>query len=84
MNKRLREDLDPDDDASSIAPEICIEVLSPGNTPDEIESKRSLYFASGAVECWTCDENGRMRFFDRDVELSASRLVPRFPHRIEI
>jgi hypothetical protein len=26
------------------APEICVEVLSPANTPDEIDQKRELYF----------------------------------------
>jgi integrase len=32
------------------APEICIEILSPSNTPAEINEKRALYFDAGAAE----------------------------------
>ena len=53
-----------DDFASSIAPEICAEVLSPSNTFEEMMLKRSLYIAAGAREYWLCDREGRMRFFD--------------------
>ena len=33
-----------------MAPEICIEVLSPSNTRGEIEQKKSLYFQAGAED----------------------------------
>jgi len=36
------------------APEICVEVLSPANTTDEIDLKRELYFEAGALEVWIC------------------------------
>jgi Uma2 family endonuclease len=32
------------------APEICVEVLSPSNTPQEIEGKTALIFRNGASE----------------------------------
>lgn len=36
----------------SIAPEICIEVLSSSNTEDEMVEKRELYFEQKAEEVW--------------------------------
>ena len=66
------------------APEICVEVLSPSNDPDEIEAKITLYFEAGAEEVWICDNGGRMRFLDAAGTLSASRLLPDFPLSIEL
>jgi len=72
-----------DVEASPIAPEICIEVISSSNTPAEIDEKRRLYFEHGAEEVWTCNMQGRMRFYDPSGERSASRLAPSFPGGIE-
>lgn len=72
-----------DAQASPIAPEICIEVLSESNTTAEIDEKRSLYFECGAREFWTCDLRGRVRFFDPSGEQPASDLVPAFPAEID-
>ena len=47
----------------SVAPEICVEVLSPGNTIPEMNEKRALYFAAGAREVWIVDLNGNISFF---------------------
>ena len=49
-----------------IAPEICVEVLSQGNTRAEMEEKRELLFGAGAEEVWFCDKKGRMFFFMKD------------------
>ena len=35
-----------------LAPDLVIEVLSPGNTNKEMERKRSDYFEAGVLECW--------------------------------
>lgn len=70
-------------EACPVAPEICVEVLSYSNTRAEIEEKRRLYFQQGALEVWTCDMKGRMRFFDRSGERSASEFAPSFPLLIE-
>jgi len=45
------------------APEICVEVLSPSNTEDEISEKTRAYLAAGAQEVWTVAEDGAIRFF---------------------
>ena len=60
-------------------PEICIEVLAPANTSEEMDNKRSLYFANGAKEVWFCLEGGRMEFFSFLGKLDKSDLVPEFP-----
>lgn len=77
-DERLAE-LPEDAEAIPIAPEIVVEVLSGSNTGAEVEGKRRLYFAAGAHEVWTCDSQGRMRFFNPAGEMEASALVPGFP-----
>lgn len=68
----------------SSAPEICVEVLSPTNTRDEIKAKRFLYFERGATEVWVCGLEGEMTFHGTDGELPRSLLCPEFPTRIEL
>ncbi len=68
----------------SIAPEICIEVLSNSNSTKEMLEKKQLYFEQGAHEFWICDGNGKMRFFNPKMELLHSELVPDFPSEVEI
>lgn len=68
------------------APEICGEVLSPGNTKAEIREKVALYFDAGAREVWLCAESGAMSFFASGAEqaLKASQLCPQFPKLIKL
>ncbi|MEM6776718.1 MAG: Uma2 family endonuclease [Planctomycetota bacterium] len=68
--------------ACEVAPDICVEVLSPSNTDSEIQNKFRLYFEAGAVECWICDlEGGMIYYANDDVERAAesSTLCPQFP-----
>ncbi len=44
------------------APEICVEIISPSNTQEEMMEKKDLYFSRGAREFWLCDEDGNMAF----------------------
>jgi Uma2 family endonuclease len=69
--------------SASIAPEICIEVKSTGNTLGEMEFKKQLYFEAQALEVWICTEQGQIIFYDRQGELAQSLLVPNFPHQIK-
>ena len=67
------------------APEICVEVLSPGNTETEIRHKRKLYFDAGAVEVWECDTGWGMRFYgtsSSECPMAASEFCPRFPAKL--
>jgi Uma2 family endonuclease len=63
----------------SIAPEICIEVMSSANSNEEMTEKRALYFAQGAEEVWICDQDGRFTFFLSPEESGTSLLAPDFP-----
>jgi Uma2 family endonuclease len=65
--------------ACPVAPQICAEVISPSNSPEQMVTKRELYFAAGAVEYWTCDRAGNMRFYSATGELAQSGLCPEFP-----
>jgi Uma2 family endonuclease len=68
------------------SPEICVEVLSPGNTEGEIREKMALYFDAGAREVWLCAESGAMTFFGPGSvqPLSASQLCAQFPKQIKL
>jgi Uma2 family endonuclease len=63
-----------------MAPEICVEVLSPRNSPEEMEEKRRLYGEAGAREIWSCSADGAMSFRRGTGEaLVRSELCPDFP-----
>ncbi len=67
------------------SPEICIEVISPGNTRDELQNKKRLYFDGGAEEVWLCDSGGRMSFYlagDPEEARGASELCESFPELV--
>jgi Uma2 family endonuclease len=69
------------------APEICVEVISPGNTQRELREKKVLFFAAGAEEVWFCHRDGKMEFFGKtapDTPATGSVLCPAFPQRVEI
>ena len=72
--------------ALKAAPEICVEVLSPKNTRNEIEEKRRLYFEAGAQEVWILERTGALRFFlstAPEKAASKSKLCPKAPSRLE-
>src|SRR5262245_30334668 len=68
-----------------VAPEICIEVLSPSNTREEIEEKKRLYFLAAAEEVWVCGLDGRVLFYRKEApdSTAASQLCPDFPPYLE-
>ncbi len=72
------------DPESSIAPELCIEVLSPTNTDNEIDEKRNLYFSLGAKEVWICDEKGEVQFYNKAGKIKNSNMCPPFPDLVKV
>ncbi len=68
------------------APDICVEVLSPGNTEAEIQEKMALYFDARAREVWLCAQSGAMSFFSPGAPRPspASELCPGFPQQVEL
>ena len=69
---------------ATIAPEICVEVLSMSNSDYEMKEKRKLYFEQGAKEFWICDEYGNMSFYTAKRKLVKSKMFPEFPDKVEI
>lgn len=68
------------------SPEICVEVISPGNTDGEIREKMALYFDAGASEVWLCENSGKMKFFLSPTAPStrASKLCADFPAQVQL
>lgn len=60
------------------APEICVEIKSPGNSRAEMEEKTRLYLEKGAQEVWIVDENGAVNFFSHTGEIAESKIAAGF------
>jgi Uma2 family endonuclease len=71
-------------DVATVAPEICIEVLSPSNDMTEMKEKMALYLSAGTKEVWLCSEDGKVRFFGAEGERDSSTLAPEFPSEVDI
>ena len=69
---------------ATIAPEICVEIISASNTKKEMAEKSQLYFEAGAIEVWLCNENGDVSFFNAGQQLTRSVLVPGFPEKVDV
>ena len=59
----------------TVAPEICVEIVSPSNSKEEMREKIDLYLAQGAREVWLCNQEGDLSFFSTEGELPTSREV---------
>ncbi len=60
------------------APEICVEIKSPGNSNAEIEEKIRLYLEKGALEVWIVDEYGKANFFSHTGKIKKSKIAADF------
>lgn len=58
------------------APEICVEILSPGNSPEEIESKVALYLEKGAQEVWVLQKGRKQTVHTNAGIIKDSVLAP--------
>jgi Uma2 family endonuclease len=77
-------DIPGDAEASPVAPEICVEVLSASNTELEMKEKRALLFERGAREVWLAHIDGTVRFFEPEGEREQSKCAPAFPRQIDL
>ncbi|MEF8816336.1 MAG: Uma2 family endonuclease [Salinibacter sp.] len=73
-----REEMEETGDPPTLAPEVCIEVMSASNDWTEMDEKRSLYRDAGAEEVWIVTEEGAVRFF-ADEERDTSEVIPNVP-----
>lgn len=62
------------------APEICVEIVSPSNSDQEIREKIRAYLAAGATEVWIVSEEGAIHYFDR----SGERPTTQFPVSVSL
>jgi len=81
MNPGRWEQMDKTGDPPTVAPEICVEVMPPYNSDEELRYKLGLYLEAGAEEVWLVTEEDALRFFGEN-EMEASELVPGFPGRV--
>lgn len=62
------------------APEICVEIVSPSNTDDEVQQKIRAYLAAGAHEVWIVTEEGSISFHS----ISGQQPTTSFPVRLSL
>ena len=70
------------------APDLAVEVLSPGNTRREMEGKIAMYFAAGSRAVWVFDPKKRtaavytspseVRVFNEDERFDGGEVLPGF------
>lgn len=57
------------------APELCVEIVSPSNSRQELTEKIALYLAVGAQEVWIVFEDGQIEVHDASGRLERSALL---------
>jgi len=55
------------------APELCIEIVSPSNSKQEMDQKTDLYLARGAQEVWIVHEGAQIDIFTHTGQQSKSQ-----------
>ncbi len=45
------------------APELCVEIISPSNTREEMMNKVELFLEAGAKEMWLVTEDGQVTYY---------------------
>ena len=67
---------------ASPAPEICVEVESESNTPQEFNRKMDALFSAGCSEVWIVRKEGQIEFYSKGCVVDRSLLLPAFPANI--
>jgi len=81
MSRERREKMRATGDPSTLAPEVCVEVMSASNTDEEMQKKRAHYRAIGAEEIWVVSEDGAIRFYAEE-EIDRSAIAPGCPNGV--
>lgn len=58
-----------------VAPEICVEIVSPSNSNKEMQEKITLYLAKGAHEVWLVDQTGEITYFSHQGQIKKSKTI---------
>ena len=83
MSAERRDEMRATGDPSTLAPELCVEVVSESNTEEEMQAKRALYRKIGAEEVWIVGEEGEIRFFCEE-EKERSDIAPGCPRSVSV
>ena len=59
----------------NIAPEICVEIVSPSNTKEEMDEKIRLYLDQGAKEVWLCNHKGKISYYSQGGKIEHSKEI---------
>ncbi len=59
----------------TVAPEICVEVISPSNSKAEMNEKIELYLNQGAREVWLCNQKGEISYYSDKGEMKDSNEI---------
>lgn len=51
--------------AAPTAPEHCVDIMQPTNTPEEMAARAQLYLGAGAVTVWVIDRTGSRTVYTR-------------------
>jgi Uma2 family endonuclease len=54
------------------APEICVEIVSPSDSKEEMANKANLYLQAGAEEVWVVWEDGAVDYYGKTGKLERS------------
>lgn len=60
------------------APEICVEIVSPGNSKAEMTEKTRLYLEKGALEVWIISLENEVKFFTHTGQIESSKIAEGF------
>lgn len=82
MTPSRRKEIEATGDPTTLAPEICVEVMSDSNTWSEMDEKRILYLEAGAEEVWVVGEGGAVWFWDSSGQMDSSEIAPDFPDKL--
>lgn len=64
------------------APELCVEIVSPSNSKQEMANKTDLYLAKGAQEVWIVYENSCIDIFTHSGQQNNSQFLELLTHTI--
>ncbi|NOQ35054.1 MAG: Uma2 family endonuclease [Methylococcaceae bacterium] len=65
------------------APEICVEIVSPSNSSQEMSEKTNLYLQQGAKEVWICEQNGSATIYNTLGKTPTSEFFANLPLKFE-
>jgi Uma2 family endonuclease len=65
------------------APELCVDILSPSNSIQEMAEKISLYLQQGAEEVWICSQDGKVTIYDTTGIMPNSTFFPDVPEKFQ-